>query len=1105
MIQRPDDSMRLVFSRLVEDERHGNRVIVDEQSQKFLDWKCISRLCYFNPSRMTYTEPENLAEILLTAEHRASKIWLDYTFVEIGRKMKRETRSLSMSSSAGEFPGRAVSNNFMAATKKQKIEDWSKQVTETADPNTAVSEPPAEPPPTGWRRVPAPSDDEDEDEVSTKSVPIAESVASLASVELPNGARLLEVDSAPRANSFERSGEVVSRPTTSSEISGGDPQPPLDATRAIQTSRPGPGRGSVLNAGDSLPPSGNPARAVGNDVVPQYLRQAVRSSERLPVASTNPYEPLTEPPRDTSPDIAPTPHLTPKTSVLETARATGKMTRPRRGGRGSHVQTRVPTDHAQQSQRGGRPGVYGHAPTPPAQQLGGNPNDWQTVGRGRGSPHIRTGTQASPPGGQALSQPYGRGGGMDHGRGRGRADSNVQTSIARAVAHRSRNDLVDVTSSPHDGAMMPPPGFDIRLVAPEPTPPVTCAILDAPLDAFLEPLVPPTTPSPVSYPEQRARVSPPASVVASATGANYANNTNQGLDIEALGRERIAELTQQMQQMATERRRNETLTEESDFSRRPLHRTTKPRAGNSAAKKGTPRKMQPSEKERKNKLQSYFSEESAASKKPSLQAKPSAPEPMSAKKASLMKKSGALAEMNPELAEKNLRHAETDNLVIDLAPIFDASRAFYGALKFEVQLGQVLIPWPNSNTASRYRELKDWKSLFYSSHGQAPLVGSFTNILTTNGADVDRMLEMRSSTKGGAKMWDKFRPGAVEVKYEFTCQTTKNVEFKILVDQGGTAEIIHPVASIGMVNLHYPGQVWDACVVLSGVMSYDPEDAVSNAIKEFLESIYVSGDVKHVAIMYRLPATSEMTVKDLIMRRTSIHGCHILDRGEFQLKVTEVQTLYHHFKRQNKRLGQGFAKDYEQMVQDGRIHYEVALINTEIDGSLDENKELELGELTSGWTVENLLNKSRLRALLDLTTHLVTNIDWMGARNIGTLRRMQEERAPQHPGSVLDPAAGFSRIGGSRMDRPPMTTNVGDVRGGPASEWEVGDNGQRYWIGYGGAKVPINEEDVIVEEEVAPVDSASQAGAVAGRDAAGSRRDGPSGVNIGPRGQGKFW
>jgi hypothetical protein len=238
-----------------------------------------------------------------------------------------------------------------------------------------------------------------------------------------------------------------------------------------------------------------------------------------------------------------------------------------------------------------------------------------------------------------------------------------------------------------------------------------------------------------------------------------------------------------------------------------------------------------------------------------------------------------------------------------------------------------------------------------------------------------------------------------------------------------------------------------------------------------MSSLYIPPGLKKILITYRLPGAN-MTVRNLVMKRKSVHSCNLRGKSDFQLEITEVQTLYHQFHKDDKKLAQGFVKDYSQMINDGRLHYEVSLVHKGINELLEQNADIELGELTRTWTEATILSDEDMRSIVDLTTLVVSKIDGIGSKNIGTLFRRDVERMEGERQLTLDPGP-ISVAAMSRLN-PGATSHIPGVRGGRADiVWE---DGRLYAYGYGGAFVPIPDQRGSGSDDVVPDDSASQVG-----------------------------
>ena len=280
---------------------------------------------------------------------------------------------------------------------------------------------------------------------------------------------------------------------------------------------------------------------------------------------------------------------------------------------------------------------------------------------------------------------------------------------------------------------------------------------------------------------------------------------------------------------------------------------------------------------------------------------------------------------------------------------------------------------------------------------------------------------------------------------------------------------------------------------------------LANTAKSFVDTLYVRPGEKALGIMYRLPTTKDITVRNAILRRKSLHDCLSNGKASFKLQINEVKTLYHRFSPRDKAVGQAFEKDVGTMVEDARIHYEVSIIDTSINDVLSRNTDLELGELTDQATTgKNLLTYGKLTGFLELTTFMLARMDWVGCHNIGTLYQMQREWEQKQiaRGQSIGPAG--SIVMPAILTKHPTTTIVGNNSGVIKSRFIPGvrmnteasvfeSEGRFYRLGMGGAHVPVPDLDAVnmgltsiaegtEDGDLAPDDSASQ---MAGRYAPG--------------------
>lgn len=460
--------------------------------------------------------------------------------------------------------------------------------------------------------------------------------------------------------------------------------------------------------------------------------------------------------------------------------------------------------------------------------------------------------------------------------------------------------------------------------------------------------------------------------------------------------------------------------------------------------------------------------------------------------------------------EATWRSKEVEQLKARLTPIFEASRAFCGNVEFGVHLGQVLLSSEPEVTKGKNFDVKAWESFFGLDAKHTTPSTSFTNIITTNGADIDRFLEMKSLESMSGKMFDREHPGPVSVTYEFHCRSKTGSYFILVVKEDKSYEMHNAVEMIGSVCMQCPARVWDACAAASGTKVWkDPSPEILSTIEEFVDSIYIGPDKEgRLEMFFRHPSGNILSVNSPQVRRVSQHKC--LADSEIELRITEVKTLRTCPHEHDKKLFKAQEATFNDMVNAGALHYEACLLDTSINKAFEANRQLEIGELTNETTTGRTLLKTRTHYLIDLVVKVLNKIDYMGFHNRGTVCRQAEEQArreqsyaptlqtayrPIAPASHYVPSS-TRQFGpaGTRMLPPGLMSSgirselpsegikpVPGTRMNSRAEIVQDENGNVYQIGLGGAKVPVvgaaawNLQN-ISEEAIGPDDSASQAG-----------------------------
>jgi hypothetical protein len=291
----------------------------------------------------------------------------------------------------------------------------------------------------------------------------------------------------------------------------------------------------------------------------------------------------------------------------------------------------------------------------------------------------------------------------------------------------------------------------------------------------------------------------------------------------------------------------------------------------------------------------------------------------------------------------------------------------------------------------------------------------------------------------------------------------------------------------------------------------DIPEAVAESVKTLVDSLYVPPDDKKLTLFFRPPSNHEIKVCNLIVRRVSYHSSTRADRRDTLLKITEAKNLSFRAHHRDHRLWQAYearprndAEYIDMLCKPGRIHYELSLVSKSINEVLVRNEALEFGEETDEIsTGRALLGRPTMFALLDAAVQQVRKIDHVGMWNLGTRRRLDEEEAERnakrdelvnekartrlvHLGPTVVPR---TAIGASQMRTNNSTWGTDGMtivqqQAVPGirmnTEAEIYDeNGYRYRLGLGGARIPLGDDEIVLDSSVTvvPDDSASQVGA----------------------------
>lgn len=1046
-----------------------SRVIVNKMEQ-FLFSKAVEELRIWTSATQQYDKPANLfpENVSATSNVNPSKIWNGIMFQSFGDAANLEPSTPSNPNSTDNSDLATVPDPSEA-----RITQWTTAIVSGADPDIAPEapvEPVAAPP---RRRVVLDSDSDDDvphvlvPRTSSREIESREDdtvpKASVLQDFMEADGLLISIADVPQPTAIQQDGEPARADGP------GDETLILDMAQSTDTSTPN------LLLESSTPDTSTP---ITFGAVPE-----IRSTEAAPQGSvgesSTPVVVSSIPQDETIP-----PHSRPSFNPNAYGSSPTVMRGSSRGGSNRRYQTSFSSTRARASSR-------------PHHQFLSRPE------------------QTSPRGGQTQRNASGRAsarvGRLPFGR------------ESRGTSRQSSSrDLIDISAPPTSQAPRVPPGFEshVPLIRSE-DPPCFQSHERDPTDESRQRR--PSIESKGRGLDSRSLSSGEAPLRFSADGADYTATfiprMNQAMMRENSLRaalDAVAARGQAGAQATSNKKAPEDLPQ--------LHSTMRQRTPNPGKKSA----KQETKSERRGRLAKAM--EDAYGPKPVVTpARPASSSNSDAKdmsewKKKQLKKVTPMAEAHPNLVGEHLRKQQCDRLLSLLQPVFETGRSFSGRLRFEIQFGQVLIsPGPQMSDL-QFHDMASWSALFDSTPGPPRASSTFTNILTTNGADIDRVLDIKCALKkdNDNKFWSS-RPGPRSVTYEFSCQSRSNEDFVIVVDQFGMHELRKGPVTVGAINIHVPAHVWDASATLSGDLKWtDAPESVTKSAAAFVNSLYVVPQKEKLTIVFRQPNDHEIKIRNLIVKRVSHHAQTQPDHENIKLKVTEAKSLLFKVHPQDKKLWQGYEAanaEYDRLARDGRIHYELSLIHEGINEAFAENEMLEVGELTDGArTGKSLLDHTTIQAMLSTTVQMVSKIDFVGMHNFGTQLRLhaeKEERLRNIQASLgpagktvlqvsvmgTAPSMSASRFNGN----PGITLNPipAGVRMGTDAQLMVDPDGSKYYLGMGGARIPIvDEEPASSSLTVVPEDSASQVGRTGDRVA--QAHSGPAWMSTTNREAG-FW
>ncbi|KAL3494034.1 hypothetical protein BJX62DRAFT_234640 [Aspergillus germanicus] len=360
-----------------------------------------------------------------------------------------------------------------------------------------------------------------------------------------------------------------------------------------------------------------------------------------------------------------------------------------------------------------------------------------------------------------------------------------------------------------------------------------------------------------------------------------------------------------------------------------------------------------------------------------------------------------------------------------LKPPLEAAESFPGTITFEIQIGLIFIPdLPKTVSRDNLISTGEWSNILQPQNGIVAPTTKFINRVTVYGADVDHIIDLRRSKAEGRSRLFEQEYSEYNISYEFHCTTKMGESLIVVLDEQGKNTVQKPNSMLGAVNIHFPGQIWDARAVIGSITEYrlgtNPE--FEEAAKYLVDHVRIPAE-NHIHIVSSLPEGNKLAIEKVLMKRWTHHrfirpeeaSCDLVkssngggqvdasERTETQdifLQVTEVQDLV--IVRLESSIPQRVSARYTNaadMIHKGKMWYEVSLVSPALDTILSANTHLEIGERTGDWQAADLLGEYAALLTVGASNSAVNSVAAaIGASGVGDLFKLAEAIVPKIDG-----------------------------------------------------------------------------------------------------------
>ncbi|PYH41209.1 uncharacterized protein BP01DRAFT_182604 [Aspergillus saccharolyticus JOP 1030-1] len=358
----------------------------------------------------------------------------------------------------------------------------------------------------------------------------------------------------------------------------------------------------------------------------------------------------------------------------------------------------------------------------------------------------------------------------------------------------------------------------------------------------------------------------------------------------------------------------------------------------------------------------------------------------------------------PSSVEDPAAQRQVKRLYDSMIPILDSAACYPGAMCLEMQFGLILVPLLPKTYNEDSMIAETWNKVFSPQSGLSAPTTKFIKRLTTSGADIDHMVDIRTSKADGKHRLFEQEYTDYGVSYEYHFRTRANQIFIVVINENGGCSVREPGKALGAVNFHFPGNTWDANLSVKKVTGFvgDINPEFEQIAQDLVKSMWIEPDRTLIRIYTRLPSDvdNKVTLENVYMKRWTRHRHLQCDEeasatsdtrpsqkpseddinatSHIFLQVTEVQDLIHGKHVTDPTIRRARATAPADMVSNGQLWYEASLVSPAIDALLNSNTDLEVGERSSDWRGIDLFGRHAAALLREINVSADADADAIG-------------------------------------------------------------------------------------------------------------------------------